>query len=52
MFQVYARWEAFTGKVKDAEKAAEKPRPEMVEANFPFLEYFSNAPQPLFKVKI
>ncbi|XP_041357905.1 RNA helicase aquarius-like [Gigantopelta aegis] len=47
LYQVLSRWEEFMSKirtVKDKEKAVSK-----VKELFPFMTYFDNAPQPVFK---
>lgn len=53
LYQVYARWETFLNKVKQLRtksKESVTPLPaEFVESNFPFGQFFANAPQPLFK---
>ncbi|XP_019858857.1 PREDICTED: intron-binding protein aquarius isoform X2 [Amphimedon queenslandica] len=47
LYQVSGRWEKYASKIKSI---ADKPEGlEAISKHFPFLEYFSNAPQPLFK---
>ncbi|MFH4976082.1 hypothetical protein AB6A40_002791 [Gnathostoma spinigerum] len=48
LYQVFARWEKFES---DTARNANNPNPSAstVADNFPFLRYFDDAPQPLFK---
>ncbi|XP_077538456.1 RNA helicase aquarius [Haemaphysalis longicornis] len=46
LYQVLSRWEEFLSKVKSS---PDKKSPEVVRDNFPFGQFFSNAPQPLFE---
>uniref|UniRef100_A0A915IU13 Intron-binding protein aquarius n=1 Tax=Romanomermis culicivorax TaxID=13658 RepID=A0A915IU13_ROMCU len=47
LYQIYARWEDFLNKVRTA-KTSGKEDVNFIAENFPFNEFFSNAPQPLF----
>ncbi|KAL1919017.1 uncharacterized protein VTP21DRAFT_2398 [Calcarisporiella thermophila] len=46
LYHVLARWEKYTEKVKNGPE--ESLTAELVRDEFPFAEYFANAPQPLF----
>jgi intron-binding protein aquarius len=43
-FHVLARWEEFLSNLEDTDK-----QPDTIANTFPFLKFFENAPQPLFK---
>ncbi|RVE57414.1 hypothetical protein OJAV_G00216000 [Oryzias javanicus] len=47
LYQVMSRWEEYMSKVKP--KQGKKVEVGDVAAHFPFQQYFSNAPQPVFK---
>ena len=47
LLQVISRWEEFLSKVYP--KPGEKTDVSFIKLHFPFLSFFSNAPQPLFK---
>ncbi|TRZ02669.1 hypothetical protein DNTS_024402 [Danionella cerebrum] len=47
LYQIMSRWEEFMSKVKPR-PGHEEPA-EVVASHFPFHQYFSNAPQPLFR---
>lgn len=45
--QIMSRWEAYQSKVKT--KSTQTPDTSDISRLFPFHQYFSNAPQPIFK---
>ncbi|XP_018426684.1 PREDICTED: intron-binding protein aquarius [Nanorana parkeri] len=47
LYQIMSRWEAYLSKVKA--KPAQTPDVSDIAKLFPFQQYFSNAPQPIFK---
>ncbi|KAM9294455.1 RNA helicase aquarius [Gastrophryne carolinensis] len=47
LYQIMSRWEAYLSKIKS--KASQTPDVSDVANLFPFHQYFSNAPQPIFK---
>eukprot|EP01113_Clastostelium_recurvatum_P032039 TRINITY_DN4066_c0_g1_i3.p1 TRINITY_DN4066_c0_g1~~TRINITY_DN4066_c0_g1_i3.p1 ORF type:complete len:1486 (-),score=430.72 TRINITY_DN4066_c0_g1_i3:35-3970(-) len=47
LFHVIARWEVFQSRCNQT-AASGPPPPTFIAENFPFTEFFSNAPQPLF----
>ncbi|KAM4663551.1 RNA helicase aquarius [Discoglossus pictus] len=47
LYQIMSRWEAYLSKVKA--KSSKAPDVEEIAKAFPFHQYFSNAPQPIFK---
>ena len=49
LYQVFSRWEAFLSKVKKTADSKETVGVEKIKEHFPFLRFFENAPQPLFK---
>ncbi|XP_073433968.1 RNA helicase aquarius [Dendrobates tinctorius] len=47
LYQIMSRWEAYQSKVKT--KSSQAPEVGDIAKFFPFHQYFSNAPQPIFK---
>ncbi|XP_073465795.1 RNA helicase aquarius [Aquarana catesbeiana] len=47
LYQIMSRWEAYQSKVKT--KSTQTPDTSDISRLFPFHQYFSNAPQPIFK---
>nr|DBA14218.1 TPA: hypothetical protein GDO54_005219 [Pyxicephalus adspersus] len=47
LYQIMSRWEAYLSKIKT--KSAQTPDVGDIAKLFPFHQYFSNAPQPIFK---
>uniref|UniRef100_A0A8C5R317 RNA helicase aquarius n=1 Tax=Leptobrachium leishanense TaxID=445787 RepID=A0A8C5R317_9ANUR len=47
LYQIMSRWEAYLSKVKV--KPSHTPDVGLIAKHFPFQQYFSNAPQPIFK---
>ncbi|XP_040267292.1 RNA helicase aquarius [Bufo bufo] len=47
LYQIMSRWEAYQSKVKN--KSSQAPDVGDIAKFFPFHQYFSNAPQPIFK---